>query len=209
MQNNKTNTILLIILILLVVVVAWVMYGNKDKNVTLDSSEVTPSGYTQTTNNPTGNDYQPSTNTQTPTSTSTSSVAVDSYTGWKSYDYRGITFKYPPTWNVSINRDRLYGQDPNDQKIIGLTISPPGALVSSGNYPTNVSLQANQYSSEHDTTAFYSIIVDGAYLGSAAIQEEAYPTTKVVKDVYFSLGNGSQFMTQLKIIFDQIVASVK
>ncbi len=64
MQNNsKTNTVLLVILIILVSIGLFFLINDKEENDNNDIS--TPTGQTQTNNNPNGPDYIPYANSST------------------------------------------------------------------------------------------------------------------------------------------------
>lgn len=186
MKNSKINTVLLIIIIVLVLGIIWARFNtNKDEErevANVDTYQVSPDQNTK--------------------------QQIDT-ANWKQKTFSGITFSYPSDWSISENHDRLYGMDPNDKKVIGLTIAPPAKKFVGAAYPTMVRIPADQYSEEHTASAQYSLIIDGVYLGSATVPEDAYPKCETIQGHTICVGNGYKYAPELEQVYTQIVASVK
>ena len=93
-NNSKINTVLLIILIILVALGIFMFFIKKDSTDTNPENTVTPTGQTQTNQNPNGPDYQPSGNpTQNNQQPTDPNVVIK--TDW------GVSFKKASNWSVT------------------------------------------------------------------------------------------------------------
>lgn len=90
--KNK-NSIIIGMLAVLVILAAYIAFFKKGNDEIKNNEVVTPTGQTQTNQNPTGADYQPNQNT-TPENPTTTTPAVNSYND------HGYSFSYSTTSTI-------------------------------------------------------------------------------------------------------------